>query len=173
LYIPDRETTLGRSVSGQERADSDASRPRFRTDWFNGELKKVFRSIVKEARMTAASVELELYVQLTQNIWWKYRQKKSHSLALHTRHRKRFGSEPRKPYLGNNNSFMSPICRQQAKVEGRFFTYCGSTRAFKMRVPTGHFKPVFGGLGERIGLIDRNLLNIVTKAADSQKIQPE
>jgi DNA invertase Pin-like site-specific DNA recombinase len=37
----------------------------------------VFRSIVKEARLTAAGVELELYVQPTQNIWWKYRQKKA------------------------------------------------------------------------------------------------
>ncbi len=36
---------------------------------------KVFRSIVKEARLTAAGVELELYVQPTQNVWWKYRQK--------------------------------------------------------------------------------------------------
>jgi len=36
---------------------------------------KVFRSIVKEARLTAAGVELEMYVQPTQNIWWKYRQK--------------------------------------------------------------------------------------------------
>ncbi len=38
---------------------------------------KVFRSIVKEARLTAAGVELEMYVQPTQNVWWKYRQKKS------------------------------------------------------------------------------------------------
>jgi hypothetical protein len=36
---------------------------------------KVFRSVVKEARLTAAGVELELYVQPTQNVWWKYRQK--------------------------------------------------------------------------------------------------
>ena len=38
---------------------------------------RVFRSIIKEARLTAAGVELEMYVQPTQNIWWKYRQKKS------------------------------------------------------------------------------------------------
>jgi hypothetical protein len=36
---------------------------------------KVFRSIVKEARLTGAGVELELYVQPTQNVWWKYRQR--------------------------------------------------------------------------------------------------
>jgi len=38
---------------------------------------KVFRSIVKEARITETSVELELYTQPTQNVWWKYRQKAS------------------------------------------------------------------------------------------------
>jgi hypothetical protein len=38
---------------------------------------KVFRSIIKEARLNAAGVELEMYVQPTQNIWWKYRQKKA------------------------------------------------------------------------------------------------
>src|SRR5688572_28387407 len=38
---------------------------------------KVFRSIVKEARLTAIGVELELYVQPTRNGWWKYRQKKA------------------------------------------------------------------------------------------------
>ena len=37
---------------------------------------KVFRSIVKEARLTATGVELEMYVQPTQNVWWKYRHKK-------------------------------------------------------------------------------------------------
>jgi DNA invertase Pin-like site-specific DNA recombinase len=37
---------------------------------------KVFRSIIREARLTAAGVELEMYVQPTQNVWWKYRQKK-------------------------------------------------------------------------------------------------
>jgi hypothetical protein len=36
---------------------------------------KVFRSIVKEARLAAPGVELELYVRPTQNVWWKYRQK--------------------------------------------------------------------------------------------------
>jgi hypothetical protein len=35
----------------------------------------VFRSIVREARLRDGGVELELYVQPTQNIWWKYRQK--------------------------------------------------------------------------------------------------
>ena len=38
---------------------------------------KVFRSIVKEVRLTTAGVELELYVQPTQNVWWKYRQKQN------------------------------------------------------------------------------------------------
>jgi len=38
---------------------------------------KVFRSIVKEARVVATGVELEMYVQPTQNVWWKYRQKQS------------------------------------------------------------------------------------------------
>jgi hypothetical protein len=38
---------------------------------------KVFRSVVKEARLNAAGVELELYVQPTQNVWWKYRQKQA------------------------------------------------------------------------------------------------
>ena len=38
---------------------------------------RVFRSIIKEARLTAAGIELEMYVQPTQNIWWKYRQKKA------------------------------------------------------------------------------------------------
>jgi hypothetical protein len=39
----------------------------------------VFRSIVKEARLTISGVELELYVQQTQNVWWKYRQEKNAS----------------------------------------------------------------------------------------------
>ena len=38
---------------------------------------KVFRSLIKETRITASGVELEMYVQPTQNVWWKYRQKKS------------------------------------------------------------------------------------------------
>ena len=38
---------------------------------------KVFRSIVKEARLKADGVELEMYVQPTRNVWWKYRQKPS------------------------------------------------------------------------------------------------
>ena len=37
---------------------------------------KVFRSIIKDARMTDSGVDLEMYVQPTQNVWWKYRQKK-------------------------------------------------------------------------------------------------
>jgi hypothetical protein len=37
---------------------------------------EVFRSVVKEARLAGAGVELELYVQPTQNVWWKYRQKR-------------------------------------------------------------------------------------------------
>src|SRR5262249_26979499 len=36
---------------------------------------KVFRSLIKETRITASGVELEMYVQPTQNVWWKYRQK--------------------------------------------------------------------------------------------------
>jgi len=36
---------------------------------------KVFRSMVKEARLSETGVELEMYVQATQNVWWKYRQK--------------------------------------------------------------------------------------------------
>jgi hypothetical protein len=38
---------------------------------------KVFRSLVKETQITATGVEFEMYVQPTQNVWWKYRQKKS------------------------------------------------------------------------------------------------
>jgi site-specific DNA recombinase len=45
---------------------------------------KVFRSLVKETRITASGVELDLYTQPTQNVWWKYRQKK-----LPTSHRGR------------------------------------------------------------------------------------
>jgi hypothetical protein len=37
----------------------------------------VFRSIIKEARLKENGVELEMYIQPTQNVWWKYRQKKS------------------------------------------------------------------------------------------------
>jgi hypothetical protein len=37
-----------------------------------------------------------MYVQPTQNIWWKYRHKKSPPLALHRRQLKPFGSEPSK-----------------------------------------------------------------------------
>ena len=37
----------------------------------------VFRSLIKETRITQAGIELEMYVQPTQNVWWKYRQKKS------------------------------------------------------------------------------------------------
>jgi hypothetical protein len=40
---------------------------------------KVFRSVVKEARLTAAGVEMELYIQPTQNMWWKYRQKQANT----------------------------------------------------------------------------------------------
>jgi len=40
---------------------------------------KVFRSLIKETRITASGVELEMYVQPTQNVWWKYRQKKASS----------------------------------------------------------------------------------------------
>jgi|SRR5688572_13755389 hypothetical protein len=36
----------------------------------------VFRSIVKEARLSGTGVELELYIQPTQNVWWKYRHKR-------------------------------------------------------------------------------------------------
>src|SRR5262245_9363525 len=36
---------------------------------------KVFRSLIKETRITEAGVEFEMYVQPTQNVWWKYRQK--------------------------------------------------------------------------------------------------
>ena len=36
----------------------------------------VFRSIVKEAHLTALGVEMEMYVQPAQNIWFKYRQKR-------------------------------------------------------------------------------------------------
>ena len=44
---------------------------------------KVFRSLVKETRITAAGIELEMYVQPTQNVWWKYRQKKTRKTAPH------------------------------------------------------------------------------------------
>ena len=36
---------------------------------------KVFRSLIKETRITGSGVEFEMYVQPTQNVWWKYRQK--------------------------------------------------------------------------------------------------
>jgi hypothetical protein len=36
---------------------------------------KVFRSLIKETRITANGVELEMYVKPTQNVWWKYRHK--------------------------------------------------------------------------------------------------
>src|SRR5215831_19464316 len=36
---------------------------------------RVFRSLIKETRITASGVEFEMYVQPTQNVWWKYRQK--------------------------------------------------------------------------------------------------
>ena len=36
---------------------------------------KVFRSMIKETRITEAGVEFEMYVQPVQNVWWKYRQK--------------------------------------------------------------------------------------------------
>jgi hypothetical protein len=38
---------------------------------------KVFRSLVKETRITTSGVEFEMYVQPTQNVWWKYRQKRT------------------------------------------------------------------------------------------------
>jgi Recombinase/MerR HTH family regulatory protein len=44
---------------------------------------KVFRSLVKETRITATGIELEMYVQPTQNVWWKYRQKKTLKTAPH------------------------------------------------------------------------------------------
>jgi hypothetical protein len=33
--------------------------------------------LVKETRITADGVEFEMYVQPTQNVWWKYRQKRA------------------------------------------------------------------------------------------------
>jgi hypothetical protein len=42
---------------------------------------KVFRSLIKETRISAAGVEFEMYAQPTQNAWWKYRQKKSATTA--------------------------------------------------------------------------------------------
>jgi site-specific DNA recombinase len=39
---------------------------------------KVFRSLIKETRITANGVEFEMYVQPTRNVWWKYRQKSAH-----------------------------------------------------------------------------------------------
>jgi hypothetical protein len=39
---------------------------------------KVFRSLIKETRITANDVEFEMYVQPTRNVWWKYRQKSAH-----------------------------------------------------------------------------------------------
>lgn len=35
----------------------------------------MFRSITEGARLTASGVELEMYLQPTQNVWWKYRAK--------------------------------------------------------------------------------------------------
>jgi len=36
---------------------------------------KVFRSVVRAARLKENGVELELYVQATKNVWWRYRNK--------------------------------------------------------------------------------------------------
>jgi hypothetical protein len=47
----------------------------------NEQKTAVFRSIVKEAHLTATSVELEMYVQPTQNMWFKYRQKRTKQVA--------------------------------------------------------------------------------------------
>jgi DNA-binding transcriptional MerR regulator len=44
---------------------------------------KVFRSLIKETRITASGVEFEMYVRPTQNVWWKYRQKKTRKTAPH------------------------------------------------------------------------------------------
>jgi MerR HTH family regulatory protein len=44
---------------------------------------KVFRSLIKETRITASGVELQMYIQPTQNVWWKYRQKTTRRTASH------------------------------------------------------------------------------------------
>jgi len=44
---------------------------------------RVFRSLIRETRITGAGVEFEMYVQPTQNVWWKYRQKKTRKTAPH------------------------------------------------------------------------------------------
>jgi hypothetical protein len=36
---------------------------------------KVFRSLIRETRITASGIEFQMYVQPTKNVWWKYRQK--------------------------------------------------------------------------------------------------
>src|SRR5262249_32951741 len=46
---------------------------------------QVFRSLIKDTRITASGVELEMYVQPTQNVWWKYRQKKSSTAKRSTK----------------------------------------------------------------------------------------
>lgn len=38
-------------------------------EWIDFPLLAPFRSIVKEARLTVAGVELEMYVQPTRNVW--------------------------------------------------------------------------------------------------------
>jgi hypothetical protein len=45
----------------------------------------VFRSLVKETRITPATVEFEMYVRPTQNVWWKYRQKAMRRNTSHNR----------------------------------------------------------------------------------------
>jgi hypothetical protein len=44
---------------------------------------RVFRSLIRETRITTSGVDFEMYVAPTQNVWWKYRQKRQRSKAVH------------------------------------------------------------------------------------------
>jgi hypothetical protein len=58
------------------RTESDRLLSRSHRRLTDDQKVKVFPSLIKETRITASGVEFEMYVQPTQNAWWKYRQKK-------------------------------------------------------------------------------------------------
>src|SRR5215471_10342145 len=67
------QTVRSERLMQKDASAEPRSRPHCR--FMDDEKLKVFRSLIKDARITAAAVEFELYVQPTQNVWWKYRQK--------------------------------------------------------------------------------------------------
>jgi hypothetical protein len=81
-----QKTELGKAINGNRQRDLTAeliqtlrvlarSHRRFTSE----QKTAVFRSVVKQARLTASGVELELYVQPTQNGLFKYRHKRTRS----------------------------------------------------------------------------------------------